>query len=111
MTYTRAPSTEIARPLTEIGPVLAWENRAVVFLCPCGGREVYVTSPPHTISFPDNQLHLDGSVGSRPIAGEKDFRLVHGEALHNLPANWCHFFVKDGVYEMCGDAQCPGRNL
>ena len=24
------------------------------------------------------------------------------------PANWCHFWIKSGEVEMCGDSQCPG---
>ena len=92
--YRRAPSNEMERPLTEAGPVLAWDG-AVIFLCPCGAREVYVTSPPHTIEFDDEgRLTLNGSVGSR----ERE----------DLPANWCHFWMKGGAAEMCDDAQCPG---
>ena len=100
MTYRRAPSVDMERPLTESGPVLAWDDYndgAVIFLCPCGSREVYVTSPPHTITFDDDlRLTLDGSVGG---AGR-----WRGD-------NLCHFWLKGGEVEMCDDAKCPGRDL
>lgn len=111
MAYHRSPDRNLKRPLKEPGPVLAFGKPPVelVFCCPCGGREVYVTSPPHEIEFDqDEKLTLNGSVGSRAVEGPHDFRLVHGEVLHDLPASWCHFFVKNGEVEMCGDAQCPG---
>ena len=93
-TYRKAPSTEMARPLSEPGVVLAWDT-AVIFLCPCGEREVYCTSPPHGIQWDEQgRLTLEGSVGSRP-KGDK-------------PGNWCHFYLMAGKVEMCGDAQCPG---
>lgn len=96
--YRRAPSNAMERPLTEAGPVLAWDDYgkggAVIFLCPCGDREVYVTSPPHSIEFDDDgRLTLDGSVG-----GSGRWR---GE-------NLCHFLLKAGEVEICGDAKCPG---
>ena len=25
--------------------------------------------------------------------------------------NWCHFWIKGGKYEMCGDTECPGAKL
>ena len=70
----------------------------ITFRCPCDLREVTVTSPPHTITLEDYGgkllLTLDGSVGM--------------EAQGQLPTNWCHFHIKQGVPAMCGDAQCPG---
>ncbi len=83
-----------ARPLLKSGPVLAWD-RTVIFLCPCGEREVAVTQPPHEIKFDkEGRLSLDGSVGSR--------------AKGKRPPNWCHFYVKNGAPRMCEDAQCSG---
>lgn len=111
--YRKAPSNDIERPLVDVGPVLSWANEggtveAIVFLCPCGGREVYVTAPPHQIEFDDDaRLVLNGSVGSRPV-GDDDFRMVHGEALRNLPENWCHFGLSNGTPFMYADAACPG---
>lgn len=112
-TYRRAENNDVDRPLKECGPVLSFgkpgEGGCVVFLCPCGGREVYVTSPPHTIEWDDaGRLSLDGSVGSKELSGPHEFRIVHGESLHDLPANWCHFKVKVGVATMYDDAKCPG---
>ena len=86
--YRRAPTTDMERPLAEPGPVLAWDQ-AVIFLCPCGEREIYITSPPHEIEFDEEgRLTLNGSVGSR----EKGDR----------PANWCHFRMRNGE---CRDVQ------
>lgn len=100
MTYRRAPSTAMERPLSEIGPVLAWDEKhgaAVIFRCPCGEREVYVKSPPHTITFDeDGRLTLDGSVAST------------GHSERSRDIGRCHFHMKSGEAEMCGDASCPG---
>ncbi len=99
MTYRRAPTTEMERPLTESGPVLAWDDYngggAVIFLCPCGKREVYVTTQKgHGIEFDaDGRLTINGSIGG---AGR-----WKGE-------NLCHFWMKGGEIEMCDDAKCPG---
>ena len=100
MTYRRVPTSKTEPEVKEIGPVLhfPWAS-AVEFRCPCGERVVYVTEPPHKIEFDDDErLTLDGSCGSReqPHLGQ--------------PANWCHFFIKGGEVEMCGDAKCPGGN-
>ena len=74
--------------------VVTW-NEGVVFRCPCDERQVYVSSPPHTITFDAaGRLTLDGSVGSRARGGR--------------PANWCHFHIKAGVPTMCGGVKCPG---
>ena len=82
-----------------IGPVVAWDA-CVLFNCPCGERQVYVTSPPHIITFDEEDiLTLDGSCGYRK-----------NEAL-NRKANWCHFFLKNGYIEMCSDVECPGAKL
>ena len=72
----------------------------IVYMCPCDNEQRYITSPPHTISF-----DADGILTLIPSIGYK--------ARQNLdrPQNWCHFFIKDGVVEMCSDAQCPGANL
>ena len=97
-TYKKIAEKGMVRPMKEVGPVLHWTEKngeAVIFVCPCGEREVYCTSPPHGIQFDEQGiLTLNGSCGYR--------------AREERPANWCHFFVKNGQYEMCGDARCPG---
>ena len=91
MKYARATEAELG---TQPGAVVEWDD-GVVFRCPCGERQVYVRSPLHPISFdPDGALTIDGSIGSNA-------RGDHG-------TNWCHFYVCNGVAEMCGDAMCPG---
>ena len=78
--------------------VLSWED-AAHFRCPCDERTVNVQSPPHSISFDDEGLlTLDGSCGSKV-----------NEALGRPTKNWCHFWIKAGVPEMCEDAKCPGN--
>jgi len=74
------------------------DPRGVHFRCPCGHRPVYVTEPPHTITFDaDKVLTLDGSVGSRA-----SLHISDGQP------NWCHFWIKEGLAEMASDARCPG---
>ena len=97
MIYRLHHSPDMIRPLKP-GPVLFWEEgdrESVHFSCPCGEREVYVTTEEgHAISFDaDGRLTLVGSVGG---AGE-----WKGE-------NLCHFLMTDGRVEMCDDAKCPG---
>ena len=100
--YRRHPSPDMERPLRMPGLVLHWVDKmhgqAVIFSCPCGEREVYVTEQTgHKISFDeDERLSILGSCGYRakPDLGRPD--------------NWCHFFMTHGEVEMCGDAQCPG---
>ena len=95
MTYRIADESELGKAA---GAVVKWDA-GVIFRCPCSERQVYVASPPHTISWDvDSELNLDGSVGSR-AQGYSPAR----------PANWCHFFIKNGEAEMCADAQCPGN--
>ena len=96
-TYVKAPVTDLPRPV-EPGVVLDW-GEAVIFSCLCGAREVYVTSPPHTIEF-DSQslLTITGSCGYR---GKPNLTPPR-------PKNWCHFFMKKGKIEMCDDSKCPG---
>lgn len=88
------------RPLRTPGIVVHWrdgEAQAVAFSCPCGEREVYVTEQAgHKITVTDGILDIRGSCGYR-----EDRNL-------GRPANWCHFFIKGGRVEMCGDSQCPG---
>ena len=75
---------------------MRWQD-GVVFKCPCGERQVYVASPPHTITFDEGGLlTLDGSVGS------------HADDSRGRGKNWCHFHIKGGEAKMCEDAQCPG---
>ena len=77
--------------------VMDWQN-GIVFFCPCDGRRVYITSPPHTVLFDaEGVLTLEPSIGS------------HENESH--PQNWCHFWLKDGKVEMCADTKCPGANL
>lgn len=80
----------------------------VAFMCPCGSRQVYVASPPHGISFDDDgRLTLHGSVGSHErlrLAAEP----ITDSAWRDRPANWCHFWIRDGAAVMCVDAACPG---
>ena len=83
-------------PLSRMGMTTlgAW---VCMFRCPCDERQVYVASPPHTIKFDaDGVVDIKASCGYR----KKDNP--------PRPANWCHFFINDGVPEMCGDAKCPG---
>ena len=76
--------------------VVPW-NDGVVFRCPCDEHQVYVTSPPHTIKFDDDGVFdLKASCGYRKRDDPP------------RPQNWCHFWINDGVPEMCGDAKCPG---
>ena len=76
--------------------VVPWGD-GIMFRCPCDERQVYVTSPPHKITFDsEGVLTLDGSCGYR---AREDLK---------RPQNWCHFFIKDGTPEMCSDAQCTG---
>ena len=92
MKYTKAQEHDLGK---RAGAVVPWDE-GVVFRCPCDERQVYVASPPHTISFgADGALTLDGSVGMR----------AHGD--HER--NWCHFWIKGGVAEMCADAGCLGK--
>ena len=100
-TYRRHPSTDLERPLRLIGPVLHWQSehgQAVIFSCPCGEREVYVTEQNgHKISFDsDERLTIKGSCGYRERADL------------GRPANWCHFYMTDGKVKMENDSQCPG---
>ena len=89
------------RPLREQGPVLFWEEstgKACVFCCPCGEREVYVTSPPHSkIEFDaDGLLTIEASIARK-------------RRTDDTPA--CHFWIKNGEVEMCADSTCSGRTL
>ena len=99
--YTRVEGSRLdANP----GGVLHWkpgDGEAVQFRCPCGERLVYVTSPPHTITFREDGMlaSLGGSCGT------------HAEdTAGGRPANWCHFTITDGVAAMHSDAKCPGSD-
>ena len=82
--------------------VVTWDDDhaghvGVVFRCPCDERQVYVASPPHTIKFDaEGVVDIKASCGYRKRDNPP------------RPANWCHFWINDGVPEMCGDAKCPG---
>ena len=101
--YRKHHSENMRRPL-EPGPVLHWvdgDEEAVVFSCPCGTRELYVTTRGgHRFEWDaDERLTIHGSCGYRakPDIGR--------------PANWCHFFLRAGSISMCSDSICPGANL
>ena len=80
------------------GAVVAWSD-GVLFQCPCDERQVYIASPPHTISFDEiGLLTITRSIGYR----------ANPDLTPPRPANWCHFFITQGLVEMCSDAQCPG---
>ena len=64
--------------------------------CPCDFRTVYVNEPPHSLEFAESG-RLDSMGGSCGMHG-----------LGDIPANWCHFTITDGVATMHGDAKCPG---
>ena len=103
MTYRKHHSPDMERPLRTPGPVLFAEDRGeqgVVFSCPCGEREVYVTTQNgHRFEWDDDErLTIHGSCGYRakPDLGRPD--------------NWCHFFIRGGEVEMCSDSKCPGAN-
>lgn len=102
MKYTRSRNPAAGIMDVESRDVFSFEGgKAIQFRCPCGRRLVYVTAPPHGITFDDaGHLTLDGSVGSvaRPATPLRPAR----------QQNWCHFFIRDGDPEMCDDAQCPG---
>lgn len=75
-----------------------WHN-GVVFLCPCEDRQVYIASPPHTITFDDEGvLTLDPSCGYKARSAGRS-------------RNWCHFWVQNGQFKMCEDSKCPGVTL
>ena len=91
--YHRETGTTLQRGSREVVEC----DQGVCFWCPCGEREVYVSSPPHTITFDEEGvLTLDGSCG------------YHATDVH--PANWCHFWLKDGEAKMVSDAKCPGSS-
>ena len=70
-------------------------HKRIIFRCPCDGRLIAIEQPPHTITVEHNRtITLDGSVGSH--------------ARFDRPANWCHFWLKQGRVEMVSDARCPG---
>ena len=86
------PSVIFDRPLKP-GEVMDWidgDGCAVVFGCPCGGREVYVCKPPHSVIEFDEEglLTIEASILS--------------------PKHGCHFFMRKGQVEMCADSTCPG---
>ena len=78
------------------GAVVPW-SKGVIFECPCRERHTYIGSPPHTIEFDaEGILTIGPSIGSKP------------DPSRDRKPNWCHFHIKGGVPEMCGDAECPG---
>lgn len=93
--------------------VVHWKDahhEAINFLCPCGQRSIYVTSPPHIITFDENGIleSLGGSCGYRPV---QEVRNKQGEVvIQAKPENWCHFTIDNGIATMHNDSQCPGRN-
>lgn len=94
-----------------------WRNEGagvdeVHFRCPCGHRTVSVHSPPHElIAFDaDGKLTIKPSIGSREGWYWKSLDPECREREH-WPGNACHFYIRGGVPEMCGDATCPGRGV
>ena len=87
--------------------VVAWCDEihsGAHFRCPCDQRVLNVRQPPHGIEFSaEGLLTLTGSCGSRAD--------VARGILKGKPANWCHFWIKNGVPEVASDAQCPGKDL
>ena len=71
----------------------------VAFRCPCDLREMFISSSLHTIKFDS-----DGILDLSPSCG------YLGSVQDGRPKNWCHFFLKNGEPDMCGDAQCPGAH-
>ena len=97
--YHKVDEVEVSYAGPAGSEVMPWSD-GVVFLCPCGERQCYVSSPPHTITFDaEGVLTLDGSVGSR------------ADESRDRAENWCHFHIKQGVPTMCSVVQCPGANL
>ena len=91
--YHRIPGTLLRKDSREV----LTAPSSVHFRCPCGERRVAVHTPPHTAEFDDaGLLTIEQSCGSK------------ADAERGRPANWCHFWIKSGVPEMCGDAKCPG---
>lgn len=78
------------------GQVVPRPDGGWAFQCPCDLRTVYVNEPPHALEFAE-----DGVVAS--MGGSCGFK-----GAGDIPDNWCHFTIKDGVATMHGDAQCPG---
>lgn len=102
MTYRRVPTGRQEKSVKEIGPVLhfPWANGEVEFRCPCGVRTVFVTPGKHGISFDeDERLTVDGSIAITE----------NGQKMYGV--GYCHFHIKDGEVEMCGDSKCPGAGL
>ena len=101
--YRRVPTSKTEPSPKGIGPVLhfPWlpgESEAIEFRCPCGERIIYITSPPHGISFDNEErLTLKGSVGARERG--------------TLPRNWCHLDMTNGIATMYDDSICPGMKL
>ena len=78
--------------------VFSFEDTAISFLCPCGDRVVCVNSPPHEIEFDENNiLTITGSIGSTEFTTNK--------------YGYCHFYIKEGIVEICEDSMCCGREL
>ena len=94
--YQKAPESELgkgSRAVVNFGD-------GVVFRCPCDERQAYCSSPPHTITFGE-----DGALTLAPSVGYK------ARPSLDRPQNWCHFYIKEGIPEMCGDTQCPGGRV
>ena len=66
--------------------------------CPCGEREGLLLGDRHAVTFDE-----DGLCTVHPSLGY--------EATDEHPANWCHYFIRQGRVEMCGDARCPGAEM
>ncbi|MCY3878615.1 MAG: DUF6527 family protein [Rhodobacteraceae bacterium] len=97
---TKYPHLQV-RPLREPGIFQYWERdgeTAGIMSCKCGRRELYLRS--HEISYDDDGIvTVHPSIIDREWWDNQDGKTVRGI---------CHFWLKNGEIEMCGDSTCPG---
>ena len=69
-----------------------------MFWCQCGYRRILVRIPPHQSITYDaaGRPTICASLGARPLPPKWPTK------------NWCHAHMKNGRFELCGDAICPG---
>lgn len=85
--------------------VFVYQNEAH-FMCPCGERLVKVIPSIHSIEFDEQGIMtIDPSCGSK--------EMYYGIPPNRIkaPKGWCHFYIKNGLPEICEDSQCPGKDL
>jgi len=89
--------------MKEIGPVLAWPEDKLtdaVLFCPCGEREVYLAN--HKLAFDANdRLTVEPSILN------EEWLFLDEDGEYSKRVARCHFFIRDGVAEMCEDSTCP----